>query len=235
MFSRHQEDTLRLEQFDTNIRGRRSLIVGPTESWLARLSSLESESLYKGKTVLVIQETQRGTGREWPSLMRRRWDGVFRVRESFDAQMLATYVQNSAKPCRVVWVFPNKSLCELPRALWQRWNKTDTTLLGCTEDGAIGGVEWETIFFPLRCEQAIAERILSARGSGISQMVTNIKDHLADIAFNGAALAWTNIDESDSKGSLYWYDPSEGASLGENYTKAEAVAVLDSLKRWLES
>jgi hypothetical protein len=230
-----QDETLRLEQFDTNIRGHRTLIVGPPESWLAKLAVLESEALYKGKTVLVIQETQKGTGREWPSLMRRRWDVIFRVKESFDAQMLATYVQNSGKPCRVVWVFPGQGMCELPRALWQRWTNTDVTLLGCTESGVIGGVEWETILFPLRCEQAVAERILSSRGSGISQMVTNIKDHLADIAFSGAALAWTNISEPDTKGNLYWYDPSEGVGVGETYTKAEAVAVLDSLKKWLEA
>jgi hypothetical protein len=96
-------------------------------------------------------------------------------------------------------------------------------------------VEWQTILFPLRCEQEVAERILSSRGSGISQMVTNIKDHLADIAFSGAALAWTNISEPDTKGNLYWYDPSEGVGIGETYTKQEAVAVLDSLKKWLES
>jgi hypothetical protein len=232
-----QDETLRLEQFDTNIRGHRTLVVGPPESWLARLAVLESEALYKGKTVLVIQETQKGTGREWPSLMRRRWDVVFRVKESFDAQMLATYVQNAGKPCRVVWVFPhgNHGMCELPRALWQRWANTDVTLLGCTESGVIGGVEWQTILFPLRCEAEVAERILASRGTGISQLVTNIKEHLADIAFSGAAVAWTNINEPDTKGSLYWYDPSEGVGVGETYTKQEAVAVLDSLKKWLES
>lgn len=229
-----EEEPLRLEQFDTPIRGHRTLVVGSPDTWLSRLAVLESEALYKGKTVLVIQELQRGSGREWPELMRRRWDAVFRVRESFDAQMLATYVQNAAKPVRILWLFPSQGMCELPRALWQRWAKSDITLLGCTESGVIGGVEWETILFPLRCEQSVAERILSSRGTGISYLVTNIKDHLADIAFSGAALAWTNINEPDTKGSLYWYDPSEGVGVGETYTKQEAVAVLQSLTKWLD-
>jgi hypothetical protein len=236
MFSRGNEmdEPLRLEGFDTSIRGRRTLIIGPHDLWTSRLSLLESEALYKGKTVLVIQETTKGTGKEYPALSRRRWDAIFRVRENFDAQMVATYVQNAGKPARVVWVFPpiEKGYPEIPRVLWQRWVKSDISLIGCSEEGVIGGVEWESILFPHNCDMKMIERVLNMRGTGISHLLLKIKNHLSDIASNGAAISWTNIEESDSRGSLYWYDPGEGKQI-DNYTKEEAAEVLESIKKWL--
>ena len=224
-------EPLRLEGFDVPLRGHRTLLVGGQECWLQRLMVLESEALYKGRSVLVIQETQRGSGREWPSLMRRRWDAVFRLRESFDAQMLATYVQNAGKPVRICWVFPQNGGGEIPRALWSRWAKQDITLLGCTETGVIGGVEWECILFPLRAEQQLVDRVLATRGSGSSGI--RVRDHLAEIASSGAALAWTNIDEKSIGGALYWYDPSEGnATAEESWTKREVAGILESIAKW---
>lgn len=230
MFS--TQEPIRLEGFDIALRGYRTLLVGPPDCWLQRLSVLESEALYKGHNVLVIQETHKGTGREWPALMRRRWDVVFRVRESFDAQMVATYVQNAPKPVRIAWVLP-QGPTEIPRALWSRWANQDVTFLGCTEVGAIGAVEWQAILFPLKADHQLIDRVLATRGSGTAFMASKIRDHLTEIANSGAALAWTNINEKDSKGVLYWYDPSEGHTGGEeNWTRGEVAGVLESIAKW---
>ncbi len=235
-------EPLRLEGFDVPLRGRRILLVGSPESWLQRLAVLESEALYKGHNVLVIQETHKGTGREWPSLMRKRWDVIFRVRESFDAQMLATYCQNASKPTRICWVFPQQhngqitAGGDIPRALWSRWANQDITLLGCSETGAIGGVEWECILFPLKAEQQLVDRVLVSRGGGSAGMASKIRDHLAEIASSGAALAWTNIEEKSTAGSLYWYDPSEGsAAAEERWSRREVAGVLASIAKWAEN
>jgi hypothetical protein len=233
MFS-GKDDTVRLEGLDVELRGHRTLVVGEPDVWLARLHALESEALYKGHNVLVLQETVKGNGREYPLLYRHRWDVIFRVRESFDAQMLATYVQNAGKPVRILWVFPPNSTADIPRALWQRWAKNDITLLGGTETGVIGGVEWETILFPLKCEYIRAERILNARASGITTLLGKLRDHISEIAASGAALAWTNIDEKDVKGGLYWYDPSEGSKGAEDsFSRKEASELLQSLSLWI--
>jgi hypothetical protein len=233
MFS-GKDDTVHLEGFDAEIRGRRTLMVGEPDMWLARLNALESEALYKGRSVLVIHESIKGTGREYPLLYRRRWDAVFRVRESFDAQMVLTYVKNATKPIRIMWVFPPNASLDIPRAMWQQWVKNDITLLGATESGVIGGVEWETIFFPLKCEYSKVERILNSRASGISTMLSKLRDHISDLAASGAALAWTNIDEKESKGGLYWYDPSEGSKSAEDsFSRKEASELLHSLSLWI--
>jgi hypothetical protein len=230
---------LRLEGFDTTLKNHRVLLVGEPEHWLARLAQLESESLYKGRTILVIQESPSiKSSPVNPLLLRRRWDCVFRVKEMFEAQMLATYVGNAPKPVRVVWLLSGGQ--EIPRALVQKWSSPgqQITLMGCMATDAppmnIGGCEWEAILFPLRYPQDRLEKILAARGSGLQGMAVRIRDHMSDIAGNGAAILWSNIEEGDSRGSLYWYDPSEGESgLGELYTKKEAAAVLEGLSKWL--
>jgi hypothetical protein len=225
---------VRLEGFDVELRGHRMLIVGEPDAWLARFNALESEALYKGRNVLVIHESAKGTGREYPLLYRRRWDAIFRIRESFDAQMMLTYVQNAVKPVRILWAFSQNSNLDIPRTMWQRWIKNDITLIGATETGVIGGVEWEAILFPLKCEFSRVERILNARASGISTMLTKLRDHISEIAASGAALAWTNIEEKDAKGGLYWYDPSEGSKSAEDsFTKKEASELLHSLSLWI--
>jgi len=154
----------------------------------------------------------RGTAAVSVSVLRKRWDCVFRVRDTFEAQMLATYVANAPKPIRIMWIGT-----DIPRALWQKWN-SDITLLGCSE-GVIG-CEWEAIFFPLNFSAQATEKILIARG------VRNLAGNMAsEIAANGAALVWSNINTS--QGELYWYDPSEGEV--EKISGADAVSMLEEV------
>ena len=194
---------------------------------------LESESLYKGRNILVIHE-----GRETPNplLFKRRWDVIFRVREAFELQMLATYVANAPKPVRILWTAMDPVGADIPRALWQRWNVgQDITLLGGSESGVLP-CEWEAILFPLCCPQDTIERILGARGSSLAAMAVRFRDYMAEINKSEAALAWTNIQESESKGALYWYDPADGARAESSlYTKKEAGILLDSLAKWIQS
>ena len=228
---------LRLEGFDTPLRGHRFAVIGDSGACLGRLAVLESESLYKGRSVLVIQESGATSGRTGravpPAIFRRRWDCVFRIRESFEAQMLATYVANAPKPVRIMWI--SLGQMEIPRALSQRWQKTDVTLIGVAGlSDNLGTCEWEAILFPLRCPQETIERVLGSRGSGIVQMFMKIKEHMGEIAANGAGLVWTNIGETEPKGCLYWYDPSEGSSR-DGFTRAEAAALLEDLSKWVGS
>lgn len=219
-----KEEPIRLEAFDAVIRGKRTLIVGSPELALQRIFLLESESLYKGKSILVYNSTQ-----PTPQILKHKWDVSFKIKDSFDLQMLATYVQNAPKPVRVLWYAPP----DIPRQVWQRWQKTDTSLIGYTPEGGLAGCEWESILFPLKCEQGVIERVLGARGSGIANMVRKLRDHLSEIASSGASLAWTNIEESDSRGGLYWFDPLEGER-EDSFTKKEAMDLLMNLSKWIE-
>jgi len=230
--------SLRLEGFDGEIRGHRCLVIGKESDWLSRIQALESESLYKGRSILVIHEPSRASGMGVSSaLLRKRWDCIFRIRESFEAQMLATYVANAPKPVRILWFSAGGQ--EIPRALWQKWSlATDVTLIGCSQSGEPLGCEWEAIFFPLQNTPQFTERVLGMRGTGVRSLAANVSSHLSEIAESGAALVWSNIDEKDSRGGLYWYDPNEGSGSGsinpsEKLTKSDAVSMLDELRGWI--
>ena len=225
--------SLRLEGFDGEIRGHRSLIIGKESDWLGKINILESEALYKGRSILVIQESSRAAPTSYGhGLFRKRWDCIFRVRESFEAQMLATYVANAPKPVRILWISSGGS--EIPRALWQKWERSDITFLGASKTGEMMGCEWEVIFFPLQNSSQFTEKVLSMRGSGTRTLAANVSGHLSEIADNGAALVWSNIGENDSRGCLYWYDPTEGSQTGQDgLTKTEAVSMLEELVGWV--
>jgi len=213
----------RLEGFDAALRGRRMFIVG-VDAALRRFAALESESLYRGKNVLVI-----GDGSIVPlAVWRRKWDVIFRIRDSFDAQMIATYVANAAKPSRVFWLGG-----DIPRTLWTRWVKQDITLIG---SGTVGVTEWEAIFFNHGCEMGVIERVLGQRGVGSS--LAQVREHLSELAASGAALVWSNIDEAgvfSSRGSLYWYDPDSVAEVGTGLVRTEIAQMLDAVKKWAET
>lgn len=227
--------SIQLEGFDGSIRGTKVLMLGKETDVLARLAVLEGESLFKGRSVLVIQEKVRSTqGASLPlSLLKRRWDCIFRVRENFEAQMLATYAANAPKPLRIVW-WCDGSGHEIPRALWGRWIKNDITLLGYSTTGDMLGCEWDTIYFPKDVAESTVGLVLGARGSGIRSLASGIAGHLSEISASGAALVWSNAGDTDPKGGLYWYDPTEGRGQMYKMTKSEAKSVLDEVAHWLD-
>ena len=90
------------------------------------------------------------------------------------------------------------------------------------------GCEWETIFFPLHATSVMVEKILGMRGTGVRQIAHDIGAHLSEIAAHGAALVWSNIDETDSRGALYWYDPSEGQK-SDKLSNEEAAKMLEEV------
>ena len=223
-------EALRVEGFDGQLRGQKFLVVGDETAWLRRFGIIESESLYKGRNILVIQESRPGFSLiSSIGVLRKRWDMIFRIKEGFEAQMLATYVANCPKPVRLLWLCGTG--CEVPRALWQRWVKQDITLIGGSdqENTAIT-CEWDAILFPHRCPQATVEKFLSGRGTGLAALASRMKEHSDEIAASGAALAWSNA--GGGQGSIYWYDPTEG-KVEEGYTKKEAGSVLEGISKWL--
>lgn len=219
--------SIRLEGFDGGIRGHKCLVVGKENDWLARIHLLESESLYKGRSILVIHEPMRGVMASFAgSLYRKRWDCIFRIRDSFEAQMLATYVANAPKPVRILWVCA-PGVQEIPRALTSKWERGDITLLGASS-GDMVGCEWDVIFFPLHATSTMVERMLGMRGSGVKQIAQDIGGYLSEIAAHGAALVWSNVDEADSRGALYWYDPSDGQK-SETLNAEDAIKMLEEV------
>ncbi len=224
--------SLQLEGFDGAVRGHRILVVGKEHDVLVRVSVLEGEALYKGRTILVLQEPARTQACPlvW---FKRRWDVVFRVKDPFEAQMLATYVANAPKPVRIVWVCL-EGVGEIPRSLWSRWQSSDVTLIGMGA-GSMMSVEWEVMYFAADVGETAIEKYLTMRGTGCRSLLTGLQGHLGDLRDSGAALVWTNVDQGDSKGALYWYDPSEGSANLTKLTKKDVAGMLEEIGRFVDS
>jgi len=212
-----------IDSLDVQFRGHRTLVVNSVELALCRFSLLESVCLYKGKNVLVIQEGQEVSLGN-PLLFRRRWDVIFRVKDAFELQMLATFVANAPKPVRIFWSCVG--LGDIPRGLWSRWQGQDVSLLGCSD--GVTGCEWETILFPLAYPFDKVERTLASRGSGLVAKCKELKEHWGELVDAKAAVAWVS-----QTNTIHWYDPAEHVYDAPLYTKAEAVILLQSLAKWL--
>lgn len=226
-------EPLRIEAFDTSLNGRRAALVGSPMMWLGVIGEVEAEHLYRGRTILVLQDTSGGRGPVTaPSILfRRRWDLIIRVKEGFEAQMVATYVANAPKPVRIVWITLGSSGGDIPRALWSRWTgRNDITLFGCHETALIGGCEWECILFPHGFGQERMEKVLMARG--VVQALGKVRDGLSEITASGAALVWSNIDESDFRGGIYWYDPKP-VTTGLEWSKDDLQDTLRTIADWV--
>lgn len=209
---------MRIESLDVPFRGHRTLVLGSVELALQRFSLLESSSAYKGKNILVLQEGQEVSVGH-PLIFRKRWDCIFRVKDAFDLQLLATYVTNSPKPSRVFW--HTMGTGDIPRGLWSRWTQ-DISLLGCSET-MIGGCDWETVLFPLGYPFERVERVV-----GRASVLKDLKEHWSELLDAKAAVAWIC-----AKNTLHWYDPSEHVYDAPLYTKEEASTILQSLAKWL--
>jgi hypothetical protein len=220
-------EQMELEAFDESLRGRKTLIVGSFDLALSRFSKIESTSLFKGKSILVIADTASVPHTPNPLLFRKRWDAIFRVKEAFDAQMLVTYISHAIKPVRVFWTGG-----DIPKGISAKWNG-DITLIGFSDTG-VTGCEWDVILFPISYPYESMERCLVSRHLHIPTMLQRIKQHLSEIAESKAGIAWSCIDHPGTPGSLYWYDPSEGKQTMQPFTKAEASALLGSIAKWLD-
>jgi hypothetical protein len=56
----------------------------------------------------------------------------------------------------------------------------------------------------------------------------NVSSVLKEIRGSELGLVWSTIGESDKKGSLYWFDPSEGTS-DKLYSMQESADLLRSI------
>lgn len=231
-------EPLRIEAFDTSVQGRRVSIVGGPEAWLGFVCALEAEQIYRGRSVLVVQEaaggSARGAGGVLPSVLaRHHWDLIVRVKEGFEAQILATYVANAPKPVRIVWCCVGGGLGEIPRALWSRWTQ-GVTLMGCHQEGFLGGCEWECIFFPVAHDRDKIERVLQARGgAAATAQFSRIREGISEITTSGAALVWSSIEEPDARaGALYWYDPKDYTA-NLSWSAVDVQDTLRTIAEWV--
>ena len=211
-------EEVRLEAFSERLKSRKIYCVGSPAllpSLLrSRLAVIDSEVAQRGRRVLVMQES----GASW--LTRLKWDAVFIVKDQTDLRLALTYITNCAKPVRVVW-----GSSEPSGPIFNHLSRCDgLSLIGLGTMTPQSG-EWDAIFWTHDVGAEIIESVLNGR---IGPMITEkykVATVLKEVRGSELGLVWSSIGESDKKGFLYWFDPSEGAT-GSTYTLEESADLL---------
>jgi hypothetical protein len=219
------EPTLRLEGFSESLRGKRSFYVStnPLQSQLflkGRLATLNTEVAHRGRKILVYQGP---TLPKW--IIQLGWDAAFHVRDVQDMKLAITMIQHTARPTRVVWAG-----AEPPASVMGLFTKMDgLTVIGVGEKAPTG--DWQAIFWSSEAAQEDVEPAIQGRMG--SAGITGLRSVLKELRGSQVGLIWSTIDETEKRGALYWYDPSEGAEQGATLDLAEAAATLTEVIAYL--
>jgi len=150
-----------------------------------------------------------------------KWDATFIIREPLDIRLGLTYVTNTVRPTRLLWAGG-----EPQTAVFAYLNKYDNITLigvGFTPPQLL---DWEAIFWTHDTALETIESTVNSRMGVQLAGKYNLRSVLKEIQASEVGLIWSSIGESDKKGSLYWFDPSEGSTGSALYSLREAADVL---------
>ena len=215
------EETLRLEGFSDSLRGARSYCVAASPVFAqrflkSRLAALDADVAHRGRKILVFQGA--AVVPRW--LLQHGWDATFHVRDVADLKLALTHLQHAARPTRVVWAGGDPA----PAALATLARMEGISLLSMGEKPPAAVEHWQAIFWSPDAAQEDVEAALVARMGTTG--VTGLRSVLKELRGSQVGLVWSSIGESDKKGSIYWYDPSEGGETATQIDLVEAAAVL---------
>lgn len=211
-------DLIRVEGFSAQLRGKRMWVVGEDALLSNRLHVLESELLGRGRKVLIVADNR--VLPRWAT--KTAWDALFRLKDANDLRLAMTYIQYAAKPVRLVWLGEEPS-----QQLLQKWAKEDIAVLGIGHH--VPRHEWDAIFFSGGMEARNIEEGLILRMGSAKLSQFSLRTVLPELRVAKAGLVWSNIDEDDKSGYLYWYDLAEGQTADEPFHPAETAAFLRDL------
>jgi len=216
-------DTIRLEGYSEPLKSRKIYCIGTPKNLptllRSRIAVLDGELAHRGRKCLIIQENSANS--TW--LLTMKWDAVFLIRDTGDLRLALTYVTHAPKPLRLVW-----SGSEPVYNVFQHLSRVEgVTMIGIGTANPMSS-EWEAIFWSHDIVYDTIEAVLQRRLGGPLLAKYTLKSVLKEISSSEVGLAWSAIGETDKRGSLYWFDPSEGSG-GAAYSLKEAAEILHSI------
>ena len=218
-----ESDTIRLEGYAEQMKSRKIYCIGTPKNLptlvRSRMVMLDGELAHRGRKCLILQDGSANS--TW--LLAMKWDAVFLVRDAGDLRLALTYVIHAPKPLRLVW-----SGGEPVFNVFQHLSKVEgVTMIGLGTANPTSQ-EWEAIFWSHDSVYDGIELVLQRRlGQALLEKYT-LKSVLKEIQSSEVGLVWSAIGETDKRGSLYWFDPSEGGG-GTTYSLKEAAEILHSI------
>lgn len=219
-------DEIHLEGFAEHLKGYYLYCVGSPKLlpalFRSRISLVDSEVAQRGRKILLVQEGN--VNQVW--LLRLKWDAVFVLRDGTDLRLALTYVTNCARPVRLVWACSSEPTSQV----FQVISKCEgLTLIGIGRDSTtVTSNEWHAIFWTHDTGADTIESTLNSRVGAQATGKYNISSVLKEIRASDLGLVWSSIGESDKRGFVYWFDPSEG-SADSLYSPQEAADLLHSI------
>ena len=226
IFLNRMSEVIHLEGFESSIRGKKVWVIGDESLALRRLNLSVSENLGRGRTVCVLD-----SHRTLPkSFQKFAWDALFKLKDQQDLRLALTYITNATKPIHVVWVGEEVSAQVLQKLL-----DPSITLIAFGSRTHIPVQPWNAIFFPSDMNsQQVEEMLISRVGpSGLKTM--NLRSILPELRTAKASLVWSNIDETERSGSLYWFDTMDGQPPEELWNPMETAGFLHDLAERIAS
>ena len=220
IFLNRMSEVIHLEGFESSIRGKKVWVIGDESLALRRLNLSVSENLGRGRTVCVLD-----SHRTLPkSFQKFAWDALFKLKDQQDLRLALTYITNATKPIHVVWVGEEMSAQVLQKLL-----DPAMTVIALGSRTHVPVQPWNAIFFPPDMNsQQVEEMLISRVGpSGLKTM--NLRSILPELRTAKASLVWSNIDETERSGSLYWFDTMDGQPPEELWNPIETAVFLRDL------
>ena len=219
-------EVIHLEGFESSIRGKKVWVIGDESLALRRLNLSVSENLGRGRTVCILD-----SHRTLPkSFQKFAWDALFKLKDQQDLRLALTYITNAMKPIHVVWVGE-----EISAQVLQKLLDPAITVIALGSRTHVPVQPWNAIFFPSDMNsQQVEEMLISRVGpSGLKTM--NLRSILPELRTAKASLVWSNIDETERSGSLYWFDTMDGQPPEELWNPMETAGFLHDLAERIAS
>ena len=218
------DSEIRLEGFAESLRNRMIYCIGSPKMLpgltRSRIGIIDMEVAHRGRKVLFLQEGN--VNAVW--LLRMKWDATFVLRDSQDLRLALTYVIHSTRPTRLVWAGSEPST----QVMSQLMKCDGLTVIGVGQTNP-QSPEWAAIFWTADATPESVEPVLHGHLGSYKTEQYHIKSVLKEIQASELGLVWSSIGESDKKGSLYWFDPSEGSTGSNLYSREETVELLRSI------
>jgi len=226
IFLNRMSEVIHLEGFESSIRGKKVWVIGDESLALRRLNLSVSENLGRGRTVCVL-DSHRALPK---SFQKFSWDALFKLKDQQDLRLALTYITNATKPIHVVWVGE-----EISAQVLQKLLDPSITLIALGSRTHIPVQPWNAIFFPSDMNSQQVEEMLVSRVGPSGLKTKNLRSILPELRTAKASLVWSNIDETERSGSLYWFDTMDGQPPEELWNPMETAGFLHDLAERIAS
>jgi hypothetical protein len=196
-----QQQTIHVDAFDTQLHGAKILCQGPfSPNALPPLIDIVQNHRDPFKKRVLLTKAAFSLCKT----LSLNYDAIFQMSDMNDWTLALTYITHCPKPALIIVDDVN-----IPDAIWSRLTKS-ITLIHITSTPIRSPTPYDAVFFaPIQdigssYSEFVFRQIQALFRSSYTQK--EYRDILTELRVAGAGLAWSRWDETNTSGSIYWYD-----------------------------